>query len=157
MTDNMPDSPVMLTIAQYVETRRTDPTRTEVSERTVRRWLQDGELHGAMQDPRTKGWLIPEDADRTAGPDAGLGVVVAVDRRPAPAVVEPARISSTPAALRMPFLPAMAGPFTVAELAGMWGESEDTIRRWARDGDVGLILKTSAHGAHRVFVRTAGS
>lgn len=56
------DSPEFhLTAAQYAN-------RIGKTERTVKRWLADGELPGAYQDERGR-WMIPVDAERTASND----------------------------------------------------------------------------------------
>lgn len=47
----------MLTAAQYA-------TANKIAERTVKRWLADGELPGAIKDERGR-WLIPTEAERT--------------------------------------------------------------------------------------------
>lgn len=51
----------MLTAAQYA-------TANKIAERTVKRWLADGELPGAIKDERGR-WLIPNEAERTVAAD----------------------------------------------------------------------------------------
>ena len=53
------DTDFHVTAAQYAN-------RVGKAERTVKRWLADGELPGAYQDERGR-WMIPVDAERTAG------------------------------------------------------------------------------------------
>lgn len=44
--------------------------RLKVTEKTIRRWLQDGDLKG-VKNPRGSRWLIPADALRPANIAAG--------------------------------------------------------------------------------------
>lgn len=68
MTLDYDTHPVMMAAADYADL-------IQVSERTVKRWLADGELPGAMKDERGR-WLIPSTAERTASP----AEVVTLDR-----------------------------------------------------------------------------
>lgn len=61
MTYDTPAPVQWLTAAQYAD-------QAGASERTVKRWLADGELPGATKDERGR-WLIPADTTRTPGAD----------------------------------------------------------------------------------------
>jgi hypothetical protein len=123
--------------------------------RTVKRWLADGELPGARQDPIDGHWMIPADAVRSPKTLATASNVMTLPpaQYTAPVRDIPAAVPSTPQGhtSAFPSWDVLPTTLTVEQAAALMGVTEHAI---ASNQDYYGVIKHGKKGAMLVPLAT---